>query len=181
MSFSCHCRTLLPFACSHDFFSLSVMHAGGHSHDLEFFDTYRLCCEAFFECFQLFAAVFCLTYASWSAGTPRLTPVCALIDRSTRLVEPYCSLFLSRASSTPGAVPSAASHDSFSRVLSLHLRLTCLWTVRLTTSIYVSGIGKRSFARHVKCDPRLNVMTTNVIPGNTPEIISGFSVIRLLV
>ena len=44
--------------------------------------------------------------------------MCTLIDRSTLLVEPYNSL--SRASSTSGAVPSAASHDSFSRVLSLH-------------------------------------------------------------
>ena len=43
-----------------------------------------------------FAAVFCLTWlrASWSAGTPRPRPVCALIDRCTRLVEPYCSLVL---------------------------------------------------------------------------------------
>ena len=33
----CHFRTLLPFTCSDDFLlSLSLMHAGGHSHDLEF-------------------------------------------------------------------------------------------------------------------------------------------------
>ena len=36
------------------------------------------------------AAVFLVTW--WSAGTPRLRLVCALIDQATRLVEPDCSL-----------------------------------------------------------------------------------------
>ena len=120
MSLCCRYHTLLPFTCADDS-CLSLCHARGRLHGGEFCETYSLSCDAFFECLHLFAVVFCLTrlYASWSAGTPRLRPVCALIDRSTRLVEPYCSL--SHTSSTPGAVPSAASHDSFSRVLSLHL------------------------------------------------------------
>ena len=69
------------------------MHAGGHSHDLEFCDTYRLSCEAFFECLH-FCSCLLFDLASWSAGTPRPRPVCALIDRSTRLVEPHNSLSL---------------------------------------------------------------------------------------
>ena len=35
---SCHFRTLLPFTCVDDS-CLSVMHAGGHSHDLEYCGT----------------------------------------------------------------------------------------------------------------------------------------------
>ena len=35
---SCHLRTLLPFTCVKDS-CLPVMHAGGHSHDLEFCGT----------------------------------------------------------------------------------------------------------------------------------------------
>ena len=77
-----------------------------------------------------FAAVFCLTWLRtlWSAGTPRLRHVCALIDQSTRLVEPYCSLSLSRASSTPGAVWSAAVTTLSRESCLCTWRLTCLWS-----------------------------------------------------
>ena len=34
---------------------------------------------------------------------------------------------------------------------------------RLTTSVYVSGIGNHPFFRHIKFDPWLNVMTMNVL------------------
>ena len=78
---------------------------------------------------SLFAAVFCLTWlcASWSAGTPRLRPVCALIDRSTRLVEPCCSLSL-----VLRALPAPFRRlplTTLSRVsCRCTWRLTCLWS-----------------------------------------------------
>ena len=43
-----HFRTLLPFMCSGDS-CLSGLHVEA-THDCEFCDTYRLSCEAFFEC-----------------------------------------------------------------------------------------------------------------------------------
>ena len=74
---SCHFRTLLPFTCVDDS-CLSVMHAGGHYHELEFCGTVtlweRLALRRLHSC-SCFSFLLTWLCASWSAGTPRLRHV----------------------------------------------------------------------------------------------------------
>ena len=67
---SCHFRTLLPFTCVDD--SLSVMHAGGHSHDLAFFGTVFLWVRLALRAFTPAAASSLFFDLALSAGTPQL-------------------------------------------------------------------------------------------------------------
>ena len=134
LGLSCHFHTLLPFTCADDS-CLSVMHAGvatvvNFAIHTVFLGRPSSSASTFLQLsFALFAAVFCFVWlcASWSAGTPRLRPVCALNDRSTRPVEPYCSLSL-----VLQALPVPFRRlplMTLSRQSCLCTwRLTCLWT-----------------------------------------------------
>ena len=108
LSLSCHFHTFLPFTCADgSCVSLSCTRAAIPT-ILNFADQSFLWVRVPLSAFTPAAALlFSLTWlcASWSAGTPRLRHVCT--DRpSTHLV---------------GTDSSAAAHDSFSWILSLHL------------------------------------------------------------
>ena len=74
-----------------------------------------------------FAAVFCLTWLRtlWSAGTPRLRHMCT--DRPV-YTSGATQLSLSRTSSTPGTVWSAAVTTLSRESCLCTWRLTCLWS-----------------------------------------------------
>ena len=53
-------------------------------------------------------------------------------------------------------------------------------SVRLTTSMYLSGIGNAIPCGTLNFDTFLKMMTSNEIPRNTPDVVSGFQSILFL-
>ena len=122
MSLSCHCRTLLPFACSHDSLSRSLSCTRVAIPTILNFEIrtallLRPSSSAFTFCSCLLFDLASYLVVSGHASTQ----TCVCTDRPVYTSGGAILLSLSRASSTPGTVSSAAAHDPFFRVVSLHL------------------------------------------------------------